>query len=162
MNTLKIESPLYLIRSNNVCWRCHALVPVVAIGCFKFAERDPDTDEWDSISEFDNLVILSNIVSAPKALLEKISKAHPHFEKRHSQTAGEEYWMNVCPECRSHFGDFFMHSEPDGAFYPTTQGYAEEMTLHELDLDGVLELDATYGIGAGDLIWEYGKRGERI
>lgn len=36
---------------------------------------------------------------------------------RFSKTVGDKYWANTCPYCQSIQGDFFLHAEPDGAFF---------------------------------------------
>jgi hypothetical protein len=39
------------------------------------------------------------------------------------------YLMNHCENCGAKLGDFFMHSEPGGAFFPTSPQEAQRMTL---------------------------------
>jgi hypothetical protein len=41
----------------------------------------------------------------------------PNYKKLYSRTADEEYYANVC-ECGANFGDFYLFSEPDGAWFP--------------------------------------------
>ncbi|WP_157649298.1 hypothetical protein [Burkholderia ubonensis] len=42
--------------------------------------------------------------------------------------------MNHCAECDAKFGDFFIHSEPGGAFFPVSEGEAELIRLMKIDL----------------------------
>lgn len=39
------------------------------------------------------------------------------IQMRESHMAGTSYWANTCPYCKNIQGDFFMYSEPDGAFF---------------------------------------------
>ena len=39
------------------------------------------------------------------------------IQYRYSATAGCRYWANTCPYCRSIQGDFYLHNEPNGAFW---------------------------------------------
>jgi hypothetical protein len=82
---------------------------------------------------------------------------HPHFQKHTSKTAGTAYYMDTCG-CGAHFGDFYLFSEPGGAFFPTEENEAGRITIEELPLTGIFELDCTYGMGTGDLIFEHAKK----
>ena len=82
---------------------------------------------------------------------------HPHFQKRTSKTAGTAYYMNTCG-CGAHFGDFYVFSEPGGAFSPTEEDEASRITIEELPLTRIFELDCTYGMGTGDHIFEHAKK----
>lgn len=65
--------------------------------------------------------------------------------------------MNTCG-CGAHFGDFDLFSEPGGAFFPTEEAEAGQITIEELPLTGTFELDCSYGMGPGDLIFEHAKK----
>jgi len=43
---------------------------------------------------------------------------------KYSDTVKQKYWANTCPFCRSLQGNFFLYSEPDGAFF--SMGHEEE------------------------------------
>ena len=93
----------------------------------------------------------------PRPLLDAIVSRHPHFQKRTSKTAGTAYYMNTCA-CGAHFGDFYLFSEPGGAFFPTDETEAAHITIEELPLTGTFDLDCSYGMGVGDLIFEHAKK----
>ena len=38
---------------------------------------------------------------------------------RYLNTTKSKYWANTCPNCKSIQGDWFVFSEPGGAFLPT-------------------------------------------
>lgn len=103
MSKLHLFPPIYLLFSHERCYRCGADAPVVALACKKFSEAgDADASESDD----EEPILVSDTVEMPATLLAMILALHPHYEKRHSRMAGIEYFMNICPHCRAHFGDF--------------------------------------------------------
>jgi hypothetical protein len=51
-----------------------------------------------------------------------------------------------------------VHSEPGGPFFPTSEEEAIHLTVVEIPLDGPVEVEASLGMGAGDLILEHAKK----
>jgi hypothetical protein len=93
----------------------------------------------------------------PKAVLDKVLALHPRFEKRTSKTTETSYYMNLC-ECGAHFGDFYLFSEPGGAFFPMDDQAAARIIVHELPLTGRFEFDCSYSMGLGQSILAHGKK----
>jgi len=158
MFTLKIESPIYLLESTEKCYRCGAIAPVIALACLKMLERIEESEEWEDISIPGALILISNLSSLPLPIIERVQKFHPMWQKRYSKTANREYFMNTCPECDAHFGDHFLFGEPGGAFFPMNDDEASRINIHDLKLTGVFELDGTWSMGTGDVIWSHGKK----
>ena len=154
---MKVFSPIYLLRSSEQCWRCHTVQPVVALAT-KHLIDDPEYEDEEGDSLEGQVLILSSIETIPQALLDCIHSRHGKFEKRKSKTANCMYYMNICGSCGAHFGDFYMHSEPGGAFFPSNEIEAATVTIEQLPLTGEFDIGASYGIGSGDLIFECGKR----
>lgn len=77
--------------------------------------------------------------------------------KRHSRTAGEAYYANTC-ECGANFGDFYLFSEPGGAFFPNTDDAARAIGLEPMPFSGTLKFAASYSHGIGDYILQHAKR----
>ena len=154
-NTLKVTSPLYLLRSTSDCWKCGANQDVIALATRRVIE--PDVDVEDGLGDENEPVILSNIEQIPEAILRHILATHPGFEKRTSRTAGNAYYMNIC-SCGAHFGDFYLHSEPSGAFFPGTEEDASRIVVEELPFTGVFDFRCGYGVGLGAFIFEHGRR----
>ena len=150
-NILRVTAPIFLLRATESCWRCHASQEVIALAFKWHQDKDQDADEQPAEGE---VLILDNINTLPKPLLDAIVSRHLHFEKRTSKTAGTAYYMNTCG-CGAHFGDFYLFSEPGGAFFPTDEAEAAHITIEELPLTGTFELDCSYGMGLGDLIFEH-------
>src|ERR1051326_1847030 len=78
-NTLKVTSPLYLLRSTSDCWKCGANQNVIALASLAIVE--PDADDEGSLAEEGKPVILSNIEEIPEAILCHILATHPSFER---------------------------------------------------------------------------------
>lgn len=153
----KVSSPIYLLRSSESCWKCGAVQEVVALATRHLHEDDPDGDETDTEDE---PIILDNISEMPQEVLDYIRAVHPRYEKRTSKTMGSAYYMNTC-SCGAHFGDFYLYSEPGGAFFPDTEEQASHIAIEELPLTGTFDLECGYGVGIGSFIFEHAKRRRR-
>lgn len=152
---LKIASPLYLLRSSELCWKCGLVQPVIALAAVNILEDESGNDDPAIGNE---PVILNDIAQMPKKLLDHIRSAHPQYEKRTSKTAGTAYYMNTC-SCGAHFGDFCLHSEPGGAFFPDNEEQASRITVEELPFTGRFMFRCRYSMGIGDFIFAHARRG---
>lgn len=65
--------------------------------------------------------------------------------------------MNHCA-CGAPLSDFFLHSEPGGAFFPTSPEEVEGIILRELPVAGPFKVEASYGQVYLDLIGVYARR----
>jgi hypothetical protein len=81
-NRLRVTTPIFLLRSTESCWRCHASQGVIALAFRWRLDEDQDEDEQPAENE---VLILDNIHTMPKPLLDAIVSRHPHFEKRTSK-----------------------------------------------------------------------------
>ena len=108
-------------------------------------------------TEEDEPFILTNISEMPESIFQHITTAHPRYRKHPSRTAGQTYYANIC-ECGANFGDFYLHSEPDGAFFPTTEEQATQMTVSALPFEGVFDFHCSYSQGTGDFIFRHAQR----
>ncbi|HWA27552.1 MAG TPA: hypothetical protein VG734_17990 [Lacunisphaera sp.] len=126
------------------------MAPVVAVACKSLVDMEDGSEEGG------DPILIDNVARMPDALLKQILEIHPHYQKRHSRMAGSDYFMNVCPSCQSHFGDFFLFSEPEGAFFPMTDEAAAAITIRRLPIDHNLEVEGSYSMGLGGVIFEKG------
>lgn len=153
---LKIGSPFYLIESIETCWKCKSIEKVIALACYRCSNGD-ECETLDATEEDFNdleMLILNNIKEMPNIIFEYVLKAHPHFKKRYSKTHRAKYYMNICSKCDSQFGDFFLHNEPEGAFFPIEISHAQKMVMVKLPFEGIYEFKADYSFGAADIISE--------
>jgi hypothetical protein len=65
------------------------------------------------------------------------------------------YYANICCSCGANFGDFFLHSEPGGAFCPMTEEHAVRMKITKLPFDEVYDFDCTWSLGRWQFISEH-------
>ncbi len=152
---MTILAPIYLITSQEKCWKCHTPQKVVALGSPSL--RDGDVDMLGSSDDSEAPYLLSNIADMPESLYATVAAIHPRFRKHLSRTAGEAYYANIC-ECGANFGDHYLHSDPGGAFFPLDAEAASRMSIRKLPLDGTFELDASWAQGVEDLIFEHARR----
>jgi len=141
-----INPPLYLASTTISCWRCDADMPAVGL----IAPKVADTE--------DEVCILSDISELPISVLTFVQKRFPTFKRKFSKTARMEYYANTCPKCGVLSGDFHLHSEPGGPFFPESEEDAARLTVEQIPLNGPIEVVAGLGVGAGDLILEHGRR----
>ena len=77
---------------------------------------------------------------------------------KYSKMAGHKYLGNTCPKCGLLTGEFFLHAEPGGPFFPETEEDAKYLYIREIPLAGPINVDASRGVGCGDLILNHAKR----
>jgi hypothetical protein len=148
-------APVYLAHSAQPCWRCGELVEVVAVSVLRFrdlaaeAEREAETGRaynfegdggWVEVPA-DTLYLLTHVAGLPDPAVEAIRGRAPRYRLDVSKAAGR-YYMNHCQACGAHLGDFFMHSEPGAAFYPTAAEELNRITFTELAVPGELAIHA--------------------
>ncbi len=152
-SNLRIAAPLYLVASQEPCWRCGQPQKVVALA----ASNVDDGEGFLPPAQLSAPLLLSSIAEMPASVAETICVLHPRFQKHFSRTAGQTYFANLC-ECGANFGDHYLHSEPGGAFFPETDEAAARMTIQTLPLEGEFELTATYAQGNEDCIFTHAHR----
>ena len=141
-----IEPPLYMIGMKTSCWRCQARMPVIAL----LAPRVVDADG--------QVCVLGQIEELPEDILAFIQQKVPTFRFRTSRMGGTRYFANTCPKCKVISGHFFLHAEPGAPFFPTSEEEARSLYMKEIPLLRSVEVDASPGLGIGELIMENAKR----
>jgi hypothetical protein len=121
-------------------------MPVVALLAPQVADSDGQ------------ICLLSNIEEMPIEILQFIQKRVPTFQWRSSLMAGSRYFANTCAKCHVIYGDFFLHSEPGAPFLPTSNEEAKSLYVTEIQLSNAIEIQASRGVGVGELILSNGKR----
>jgi hypothetical protein len=147
---LQISAPIYLVESSSICWSCGSETPVIALAVDRLYGVSADSEEKC-------LLLLSSIENLPGELAKLLEQRYAFFRKRYSKTAGVRYFMNHC-SCGAPLGDFFLHSEPGGAFFPTSVEEVENIILHELPVSGPFNVEANCGQAYPDLIGTYARR----
>lgn len=143
---LRIRGPLYLASTRTNCWRCGAGMPVVCLIA-------PQVEGADG-----EVCVLSEVRRLPEDVLIFIQRLFPSFRLKYSKTVQVSYYANTCPQCGVLSGDFHLHAEPGAPFFPETEEEASRLTLQEIALGGSIEVEASLGMGVGELILEHAKR----
>jgi hypothetical protein len=68
------------------------------------------------------------------------------------------YYMNHCASCNAPLGDFYMHLEPGGAFFPTTPRAARAIRLLRLEVSGRPTITGSPSMVHPNLILEHAAR----
>lgn len=152
---MQVPAPLYMLTSTERCWRCGETQSVIGLGTHCIYDDDDQVGEVGDTSE---LVLLTNIRSMPTDVLAHLARRHPSYMKRYSRMADDTYFANTCGHCSANFGDFYLFSEPGGAFFPTTEEEAAAIELLQLPLEGLFEFDCDFAYGIGDFILNHCQR----
>ena len=147
---LTIHPPFYLLRSHEICWKCRSVSEAIAFAATG-ATDDTDNEEIE-IPDFSPM-ILQNIEELPEVLIASAAFHASFFKKRRSNAADIEYFMNLCP-CGAPFGDFFLHSEPGHAFFPTDEKEAALIRIQEIDCNTDLPFTGDFAGSIGMFIFE--------
>ena len=117
---LQLDPPLHLVTGEIGCWRCGAVMPVVAILC-ENAEGPEDIGPY----------ILSNTAELPHVLITFVQRRCPTYRLTYSKTVGGKYYANNCPKCGVIPGTFtFIPNLGDRL--PTDQDEASSLTVETI------------------------------
>jgi len=153
-DALQVDCPLYLLKSSEPCWKCGSEQVVHALGTHNLHDGEDNVVTPGDTSE---LVLLSNITDMPFAVFKYVAQRNHRYMQRFSRTAGEKYYANTC-ECGANFGDFYLFSEPGGAFFPDTDEAAASIELEVTPFTGTLRFVASYSVGIGEYILKHARR----
>lgn len=141
-DTLYATGHLYVVESLAVCWKCQRLTPVFCLA----------SDDHEYGYDAESFTTYSDLASPPVAVRQMIERRFPSYHKDFSRTAGGRYYMNHCT-CGAKLGDFYLHSEPGGAFFPTSQDELVGMKIHTISAEPAkIELDASPRIQSPNFI----------
>ena len=141
-----------LMQSVQACWKCHKNTPVIGFLVpagheTRWMDADPSEDDWE---RQDCAGIVSNISHLPLGPLERARTLSPCYGLGHTKTGGS-YYLNSCVHCQAAQGDFFLFSEPDGAFFPTTPAGISRIQLIPVEAAFACQGDPSYGTISDEL-----------
>ena len=143
-------SPLFIVKSAQECWRCNQSSDVYCIASSGFLDEDGTENDFTIFSNLENIDI-----RVEKLIQEYI----PLYKPDYSKTAEGVYYMNHCQNCSVKLGDFFMHSEPDGAFLPMSENSATKITIFQLSaINEKVAINGSQGYQSPDFISQYAER----
>lgn len=124
----------FVASANARCWKCHVDIAVICV----YVRQG--TVDGDPQSDF----TVSNITALNDALKRHLAPL-PFFRPAESRAAEMTYWANHCFECNALQGDFYLHSEPGGAFFPASAADFSQIQFSPLPGDVLLEGDIGMG-----------------
>jgi len=146
--TLRVLPPLLLLSAQTRCWKCGQPVKAVALAAHALEE---DGEQVGDPADTADMLVLTDVDFMPPEVLHELVQRNPNYSKRYSHTAGDSYFANNC-DCGTFTGDFYLHMEPGGAFFPTTVEEAAGITVERLAFKEPIDLGAAWGSGTGDFI----------
>jgi len=138
-------------RSTQCCWNCQRMSDVYSIMVPAGFEH-LDEGRW---SIEDEPSFLSNLTRLSREPYQLMQKNYPLYGPDFSKTAEDDYFMNHCQFCGAKLGDFYLHLEPGGAFFPTGREQATKVRLRRFNIR--LEAIANYGGAAGEILAKFAR-----
>jgi hypothetical protein len=123
------NAPIYLLKSWERCRKCYMTIDV-----FCLAANGAKEEEWDE--EVKGFFTFPFLTSMPKNIEAALQKHAPLYYMDYTKTTNSYYYVNHC-KCGAKLGDFYMHGEPGGAFYPTSEYESQGITMHVISLENI-------------------------
>ena len=155
-----IHPPFHLLRSWESCWKCGAVAEAIAFAVAAVTCDSGDEEDDDELPVH-SPAVLEMIVEAPLPFLAAAAHSSADYRKGYSRTAECEYFMNHCT-CGAPFGDYFLHSEPGHAFFPTGDSEAKAIKVHRIDCHDAQEIDCGFAGWSSHCLVENGTPDEEI
>lgn len=135
---VNIRAARYFIASTaRRCWKCGELTTSYTFGFpgeYEVLEVIIDDDAPGECLEWVRCDRATAFCSYVTYLHQKIADRIQAFQRTYyrdfSQTTRGTYWMNHCTSCGMKQGDFQLHEEPGGGFFPTDAAQADRITIH--------------------------------
>ncbi len=116
---------VYIAKSVSDCNRCGNSTNVFCLAS--------DGYEFEGMADWKCFVTYSNVQQVPPLLSQLLMDVVPTYRPDYSSTQGRTLYMNHC-DCGAKQGDYYLHSEPGGAFCPMSPREAEKITLYQINL----------------------------
>lgn len=82
---------------------------------------------WHQSSAF---TPIPSIIKISAVAEQKIQQLSSSYHLGYSRAANGSYYANHCPKCKRLQGDFMLHEEPGGVFFPISTEQASRIKLH--------------------------------
>lgn len=136
----------FIAETDKSCWKCSETTMVYAILLpIGHETLDFDEDEEEVWFRNEDTTILHYVTNLPPSVAARMNAYAPGYRPDFSKTTESTYWMNHCASCGMKQGDFDMHCEPAGAFFPMNEQSARQIALHEIHEDFSCSASASYG-----------------
>ncbi len=138
-----LVAPIWLMRSEENCWKCGHLSAVFCIA----SQGVVDIEDGGPYRVENSGVIFISDLESIDVRIEPLLKTHAtRYRPDFSKTQGMRLWMNHCEKCGIKMGDFFMHQEPGGAFFPTTPSEEARLSPTLLFERGRFKFSGSFGM----------------
>jgi len=131
----------YIVQSSTSCWICKKTTEVACI----VVPQGHESFESDSCLPSEYAASLNELEYLNDEPLTILGRLAPSCFLDYSQQADHSYLMNHCSHCRAKLGDFYLHSEPGGPFFPITS--EDYKAIHIQRFDIAIEAEASTSIG---------------
>jgi hypothetical protein len=135
-----IYSPAYVVAARQNCWKCESGNEVVTLACTGIGVDGNAIERAERGEAF----LLSYISEMPGEVFQYVTSLAPTYRKLYSKTAEHEYYANVC-KCGANFGDWFLFSEPDAAWFPKDESGVVTTRVLPVPLAHPFEVECDYG-----------------
>lgn len=153
--SLTLKQEIYLLRSWEKCYKCGNTADVFCLAADGLIDHETDSD----FKQFFTFHYLTSVSQKIKNLFKKHS---PTYYFDYSKQTESSYFMNHC-KCGAKLGDFFLHQEPGGAFFPMSLEEARNnVTMHQIQTSEPVRINSTYGVSDTDFVPTGAERGSAI
>lgn len=154
-NSLTLKQKIYLLRSWENCYKCGNAAEVFCLAADGVVEHDMS-------SEFKEFFNFHYLTSAPQKIKNLFKKYAPTYYFDYSKQTESSYFINHC-KCGAKLGDFFLHCEPHGAFFPMSpEEVKNKITMHSIQTSEPITINSVYGFGDTNFIPAGAERGDVI
>jgi hypothetical protein len=145
----RLIAPIWIKRSTEPCWKCHRSSKVFAVSAsviidVEYGDDDDDEEYEQTIDNDDDSIDLNDLESIDPRIEALFKQYAPGYRKDFSKTQDRQVYMNHCEHCDAKLGDFFLHSEPGGAFFPMTEDEDARLSLTEIFSEGEFSFCGSY------------------
>lgn len=106
-------------QTGDACWKCGEFTRMYSFllptGYQTFEQGDDDVEAWFTNEGQSMVSYVTDLLPSVAARIKSIAR---YYYLDFSKTTNSSYWMNHCEHCGMKQGDFAMHCEPGGAFFP--------------------------------------------
>jgi hypothetical protein len=128
------SSSFYVLHSITGCWRCGGGSLVYALMVSSGARID----------------VVQNVQRISREAYFVLKAQYPLYAPDFSQTQQARVFMNHCGNCRAKLGDYFLHCEPGGSFWPLSGEEASDLVLRKFATP--IQIAGQRGNGFGKLL----------
>lgn len=143
-NLLLMLAPVWLLESESSCWKCQRRSPVFCLACSDV--RDAQDDREGAYEDDEEVLLISDMASVDSRIQRWLRELAPDYRPDWSKTQDARVWMNHCAHCGAKMGDFYLHSEPGGAFFSVSNQQYARISQRLLTREGEYGFDGAYSL----------------